>query len=263
MPKVSTAHVMGDSIDRSSFEPAYAQLANLLRRQIASGRFHPGDQLPSEAQLCRAYDVSPMTVRRAINLLIDQDVVLTEQGRGTFVRPLELRAANFDLQGLWGLFNGEPAPEVKLLDVRIAEADERIAARLMVKPGQPVIYLRRLLSREGLPICYHRVYLIFDPHRPLVEAEMDVTSLQGLFTNTDSTVLKYGELSITATLLTEDEGCLLGVDLPAAAFYLGHLFYDFEDRPISWGWFIFRSDVLRFNTTVGLDLAALPNKAED
>ena len=79
-----------DSIDRTASEPAYAQLAFILRSQIASGMFRPGDQLPSEAQLCRRYDVSPMTVRRSINLLSDQGVVNTAQGRGTFVKPLQL-----------------------------------------------------------------------------------------------------------------------------------------------------------------------------
>ena len=89
-----------DFIDRGSYEPAYVQLANILRRQISEGLFRPGDQLPSEAQLCRRYEVSPMTVRRSINLLADQDVVSTAQGRGTFVKALELSAASFDLQEL-------------------------------------------------------------------------------------------------------------------------------------------------------------------
>jgi GntR family transcriptional regulator len=64
-------------IDRESYEPAYVQLANLLRRQIVDGVFRPGDQLPSVAQLCRRYGISPMTVRRSINLLADQGVVST------------------------------------------------------------------------------------------------------------------------------------------------------------------------------------------
>ena len=67
-------------INRDDYEPAYAQLANILRQQIAEGQFRPGDRLPSEAQLCERYDVSPMTVRRSINMLAAQDVVSTAQG---------------------------------------------------------------------------------------------------------------------------------------------------------------------------------------
>ena len=62
-------------IDRTAYEPAYSQLVHILKSQIASGRFRPGAQLPSEAQLCQLYQVSPMTVRRAVNILLDQGLV--------------------------------------------------------------------------------------------------------------------------------------------------------------------------------------------
>jgi len=244
-----------DQIDRSSSEPAYAQLANIIRRQIATGAFRPGDQLPSEAQLCRRYGISPMTVRRSINLLADQGVVNTAQGRGTFVKPLELGTANFDLQELQDLFTNGSAADIKLLDVRIVSADARAARKLEIAEGDPTIYIRRLFSREGQPVFYHRAYLIYDPTRPIVEAEMDVTSLQGLFAYADNSLLKRGRLNIEAALMNAEEAELLGSPFPAAAFFLEHLFYDFDDQPISWGWFIFRSDRLRFTTQVGIEVS--------
>lgn len=242
-----------DIIDRSSYEPAYSQLANILRRKIADGEYRPGDQLPSEAELCRLYDVSPMTVRRSINLLSDQDVVSTAQGRGTFVRALELGTATFDLQTLQELFTHDSGTVIKLLDVRIVTADQRTIRKLQLEEGQNVIYIRRLLTRDEDPVFYHRAYLIYDPKRPIVEAEMDVTSLQGLFTNTSNTMLKFGDLRIEATLLTDEECRILHTPAPAAGFYLEHLFYDFDDKPTSWGWFICRSDQLSFSTRIGLD----------
>jgi DNA-binding GntR family transcriptional regulator len=243
-----------EQIDRDSYEPAYAQLAGILRRQIAEGAYRPGDQLPSEAQLCRLYGISPMTVRRSINMLSDQGVVSTAQGRGTFVRPLELGTAIFDLQELQGLFSDGEATDIKLLDARIVSADERTARKLGICVGDPAIYIRRLFKREGQPIFYHRAYLVYNPTRPIVEAEIDVTSLQGLFANADNTLLKRGELTIESTLMNEEEARVLNNALPAAAFLLEHLFYDFEDKPVSWGWFIFRSDHLHFRTQVGIDV---------
>ena len=238
-------------IDRSSYEPAYSQLANILRRQVAAGMFRPGDQLPSEAMLCQRYQVSPMTVRRTINLLAEEGVVRAIQGRGTFVKALELGRAAFDLQELQELFN-DSAMAVKLLDVRIVSADERTARKLNLAVGDKTIYIRRLLSVNGDPAFYHREYLIYDPARPIVEAEMEVTALRGLFDGTGSAMLKRGKLSIEACLLNEDEAKILQAPSPMAAFYLEHLFYDFNDQPVSWGWFICRSDCLRFTTSVGI-----------
>jgi GntR family transcriptional regulator len=156
------------------------------------------------------------------------------------------------LQELQDLFN-DPAMAVKLLDARIVAADERTARKLNLKVGVKTIYIRRLLTVDDEPAFYHREYLIYDPTRPIVEAEMEVTTLQGLFDGTGSAMLKRGELNVETCLLNEEEVKLLQTSLPAAAFYLEHLFYDFDDRPVSWGWFICRSDYLHFATRVGID----------
>lgn len=243
----------GYQIDRDSYEPAYIQLADILRRQIASGVFRPGDQLPSEAQLCRRYDISPMTVRRSINLLADQGVVSTAQGRGTFVKALEVGNATFGLGELRDLFHQGATGSVHLLDARVVSADERTARKLNLAVGAPTIYIRRLYSPEGVPVFYHRAYLVYDPTRPIVEAEMDVTSLQGLFTGGVNSLLKCGQLSISATLMREEEAALLKKELPSAAFYLEHVFIDFDNRPISWGWFVIPSERLHLTANVGID----------
>jgi DNA-binding GntR family transcriptional regulator len=241
-------------IDKDLFEPAYLQLANILRRQIAEGIFHPGDLLPSEAQLVRNYGISPMTVRRSINLLLDDGVVNTEQGKGTYVKPLELSRANFDLRELQDLIANGTEADVKLLDVRIAAADERVARKLGITIGQPAIFIARLFTTEGQPVFYHRAYLVYDPKRPIVEAEMNMTSLKDLFIHGEKSMLKRGRLTIEAALMKPEEAKILETPLPAAAFCLEHLFYDFEDRPVSWGWFIFRSDRLTFSTRIGIDV---------
>ncbi len=241
-----------ESIDRESYEPAYAQLVSILRQSMAAGILRPGDQLPSEAQLCERYGVSPMTVRRAINLLVDQGVVIAEQGRGTFVKPVAMGEASFQLKVLQDLFNDTEHTTVNVLEARVVSADERVARKLAILVGQRTVYIRRLLRTNGLPALYHREYLVYDPTRPIVEAELEVTSLQRLFSGTGETILKCGEINMEATLLNEEEARLLQVEQPMAAFCFEHLFFDFDDKPISWGWFISRADIVRFTTRVGL-----------
>ena len=240
------------SIDRNSYEPAYAQLVSILRQSMAAGILRPGDQLPSEAQLCERYSVSPMTVRRAINMLVDQGVVIAEQGRGTFVKPIAMGEASFQLRELQDIFNDTEHTTVNVLEARIVTADERVARKLEIAIGQRTVYIRRLLRTDGLPSLYHREYLVYDPTRPIVEAELEVTALQRLFSGTGETILKRGDINMEATLLDEEEAQLLQVQQPMAAFCFEHLFYDFDDKPISWGWFIGRADLLRFTTQVGL-----------
>ncbi|MBN1180445.1 MAG: GntR family transcriptional regulator [Anaerolineae bacterium] len=240
-----------DTIDRTSYEPAYAQLVRILRRQIAAGMFRPGHRLPSEAQLCEQYGVSPMTVRRVINILVEQGAVVAEQGRGTFVKPIELGTAAFHLDELQRLFQGEETT-VKLLEARIVSASERTARKLLLEVGQRTVFIRRLISHDESPVLYHREHVIYDPTRPIVEAEMEVTALRGLFNGGSEATLKRGELAIDATVMTEEEARLLHVSPGNAAFRVEHIFYDFENVPVSWGWFICPGDRLRFTTTVGI-----------
>jgi len=240
-----------DSIDRKSYLPAYAQLTSILRHRIASGEFRPGDRLPSESELCDRYGVSPMTVRRSINLLVDQGLVDTVQGLGTFAKPVELGAATFDLEELQATLSGDRVT-VKVLEASIRSADDRVGRKLSIELGQRVIYIRRQILRRSQPFLYHREYMVYDPARPIVETELGVTALKGLFSGEGGANVKWGELVIEATVVNERESRLLDAPVGTAAFQLEHVFYDFEDLPLSWGWFICPNDRLHIATTVGV-----------
>ena len=220
--------------------------------QLAAGVFRPGDRLPSETQLCERYGVSPMTVRRVVNILADQGVVTAEQGRGTFVKPLELSTATFNLDSLSELFQGGGQSSVKLLEARITPASERTARKLAIEPGQRTVFIRRLIYQSDEPVLLHREHVLYDPSRPIVEAEMEVTALRGLFSGGAGSDLKHGELTIDATTLTSDEAGLLRSRGGAPAFRLEHVFFDFGHRPVSWGWFICSGERLRFTATIGV-----------
>jgi len=228
------------------------QLVGILREGIASGRYLAGDQLPTESELCAAYDVSPMTVRRAIGMLLDQGAVRTRRGRGTFVQPLRLITASFDLAPLRDLLDDDEVT-AKVVEARVVPAGERAAAKLAVAAGTRVVSIRRVLQRGDEPLFYHREALAYDPMRPIVEAELDVTALRGLFEGGAGVGPKHGELVLHASVLTDEEARYLDSKPGRAAFVLEHLFYDYDDKPVSWGRFVCRGELLQFRAGVGID----------
>jgi DNA-binding GntR family transcriptional regulator len=237
-------------IDRSSYEPAYMQLVNILRHGIASGQYQAGDQLPTEGALCALYDVSPMTVRRAIGVLLDQGSVSTARGRGTFVQPLRLARASFDLSELHDLLRDDTV-SAKMLEARILPAGPRAAAMLRLSEGMRIVSLRRLLLRGDEPLIFHRESLIYDPTRPIVEAELEVTALRDLFEGGAGAGPKRGELTIHASVLSPTEAPPLLSSPGTAAWVLEHVFYDYDEKPLSWGRFVCRGDLLQFRASVG------------
>ncbi len=246
----------GDNIvDRRSHEPAYIQICNLLKEQIAKGLYLPGSRLPAESELKRLHKVSPMTVRRSIKMLIDQGVVTTVQGSGTFVKAPDMGGANFSMKEFYSIFKDREKAKIKLLDAKILKADKEAALMLHVPEGQRVILLKRLVLKEGDPIIFHREFLIYDPNRPIIETELEVTTLYGLFERTGQTAIKRGDLSLEAMVLNPEEARLLNTMPLQPAFRIEHLFYDFDEKPLSWGQFICRGDQLRFKAVVGLSPA--------
>jgi DNA-binding GntR family transcriptional regulator len=238
-------------VNRELYEPSYLQLVRILQEQIASGELRPGDRLPSESQLCQYHGVSPMTVRRAINILVHQDSVIAEQGRGTFVKSIKFWSGSFDLGELNNIINDDKRTRVKMLQSSIIQADDRITRKMKIRSGKHVIYIRRLINVDDKPFLYHREYLVYDQSKPIIESELDVTSIKCLFEGKSNSALKYSSMAIEATTLDEMEASLLNSTIAKPSFLIEHTFYDFNDRIVSWGWFICPGDRLRLTNTIG------------
>jgi GntR family transcriptional regulator len=234
------------------YEPAYLHIANTIAEQIGAGVYRAGDQLPTEPQLRARFGVSPVTIRRAVNILLDRGLVTTTQGKGTFVRPPDLGEAVFRLQEITDTWTDGVSVDVRLLEARIVPAGEEAAEMLQLQLGEPLIYMRRLISRCGVPLIYQMEHVVYDEHRPLVETQLQITSLDGLLQAARGTGFAGGRLSIQAVSLDEEQARFLNVPDGSPAFCLEHLFVCFEGRPVSWGRFHCRADQFRLTTHIGV-----------
>jgi len=240
------------TLDRNSSVPVYKQLAESIHQRIMAGEFQPGEKLPPETRLAEMYAVSPMTVRQALSLLSSQNMVTAIRGSGTYVKEVELKSASFYLHSLGELFKNEDDTLIRVLEARYSPANEKIARKLSIPLGERVIFIRRLLVVSGESAFYHRAYLLNDPNRPVVEAELEVTDLKGIFQGSGGSIIKYGDLYMESTILTEEETTILNLESPAPGMMLEHIYYDFNNKPVSWGWFVCASYRLRMHTRVGI-----------
>jgi GntR family transcriptional regulator len=139
-------------LDRSSFVPLYYQLQELLKEQIESGVWGPGDALPSEPELARALRVSRVVVRQALAILGDDRQIVRLRGRGTFVaRPkLEHRAG-----GLSRLLVAPRGPhtDIRVLDKRVAKVEQSIRRELDAAAEEPILRVTTLLSVRDVALA--------------------------------------------------------------------------------------------------------------
>jgi len=249
---VSSRTPRARSAAKASFEPAYLHIANTIAEQIGAGVYRPGDQLPTEPQLRAVFGVSPATIRRAVTILLDRGLVTTTQGKGTFVRSPDLGEAVFRLQEITDSWSYGASVDVRLLEARIFPAQDPVARMLALASGAPVVFMRRLVLRNDQPIVYQVEHVVYDEHRPLVETQLQITSLDGLLQAARGEGITSGQLTIHACSVDTEAARLLRVSEGSPAFCLEHLFLSFEGEPVSWGRFLCRADQFRLTTHIGV-----------
>jgi GntR family transcriptional regulator len=241
------------SIDKDNDKtPAYLQLSQIIKKVIASGNFPPGSKLPSEAAIGKHYGLSTMTVRQAIGVVAEQGLLRRIQGSGTYVTTPAWTQASFTWDGLMELLADRKNTTLTIVKASIMEANPKVAENLCLNKGGRVIHLIRLVSHKEKPFLLNEALLKFDPSAPIVEAELELSSLSGLFTGEGSHYIKKTFLRVEPATLSSMEATQLGTSEADTAFKINYIFYDYEDRPLGSGWFLTPKKYITLTTKIGL-----------
>ncbi len=140
--------------------PLYLQLASLIRRCISSGLLRPGDQLPSEAELCRHFAVSRSTVRQALNEVDEQGLIRRQQGRGSFVAEPKLYRRSENLYSFTSEVSAMGGtPSSRLLSFEILHPSGEIRRLLELQDASVEVYhVTRIRLVDGKPLMRETCY---------------------------------------------------------------------------------------------------------
>ena len=139
--------------------PLYHQLEEELRGRIHAGEFAPGALLPTEEQICIGYGVSRITVRRALDALISQGLIVRRRGVGSFVAEPKAGVRSVRLAGSLDEFLAASGMlETQMISLHETVAPAEIAESLQIEKGAPVVRLEALTRLEGAPIGYLNIY---------------------------------------------------------------------------------------------------------
>ena len=144
----------------ATFHPLYAQIRAALERALESGEWAPGEAIPSELELAARFDVSQGTVRKAVQALAADNLLVRRQGKGTFVAThTEEKASNFRFLRIRRDDGKAEYPNSRLVDLRRGRASAEVARALCQKPGDAVFVLRRILEYGGVPAVLDEITL--------------------------------------------------------------------------------------------------------
>ncbi len=142
-----------------SFRPLYQQIKALITQSLQSGEWKPGELMPSEVELAGRFKVSQGTVRKAIDELAAENLVVRRQGKGTFVATHAEERAHFRFLRLMPDEGVPHHPESRFIAVLRIRATAEVARLLELKSGDAVVYIKRVQSFDGVPTILEELWL--------------------------------------------------------------------------------------------------------
>ena len=219
-----------------SYKPLYDQIKVLLTQSLIGGEWRPGEMIPSEIDLASRYKVSQGTVRKAIDSLAGENILIRRQGKGTFVathneegiklRFLRLTAANGQKEVL----------QNELLNCTKTKADNRMSSILEIKAGAALIEVKRLLTFSGRPLIYDHIVIPAAPFKGLngTRVEENQGSMYSMYETEYGVRMIRAEERLTAVAANAEVAEALNLQVGAPLLSIERVSYTYGDKPMEW-----------------------------
>lgn len=219
----------------AAFSPLYRQIKALLVQSLERGEWKPGELIPSEIDLAARFQVSQGTVRKAIDELAAEHMLLRRQGKGTFVATHHEARVRYRFLRLAPDEEGESRrPESRILECRRARPSAEIARILELRAGETAVTIRRMLSFDGVPTVVDDIWLPGSVFRGLT---LDVLTanrgpLYGLFETQFGVSMVQADEKLRAVAASGEIASLLDIAAGVPLLQVDRVSYTYGGRPM-------------------------------
>ncbi|CAG0988046.1 putative fructoselysine utilization operon transcriptional repressor [Rhodocyclaceae bacterium] len=219
-----------------TFSPLYRQIKDLIMQGLASGEWRPGEAIPSEAELAIRFNVSQGTVRKAIDEMAAENLVVRKQGKGTYVASHNDPRAFFRFLRVVPNEGGVSVPLSVPLECWRAKAGLEAARILDIAPGAPITIVRRVLKFNGKPVVLDEIYLPGEIFQGLsLEVLQEYQgSLYSLFETRFGVRMIRAEERIRAIAADRATAEQLAVEEGSPLLSVERVTYTYGDKPVEW-----------------------------
>ena len=233
-PRGASGGIAESSAQLPAYTPLYQQIKSLLLRSLQLGEWQPGQPIPSEMELAARFKVSQGTVRKAIDEMAAENLVVRRQGKGTFVATHAEEQTQYRFLRLTPDAGGPPALQRRLLDCRRMRSSEEVARALQLPPGEPVVEVRRLVLDGDVPVVLDDLWLPGAAFKGLDAAKLQDWRgpLYRLFEAEYSVRMIRAEEKIRAVAASAEEAALLQLAPGAPLLSVERRSFTYGDRPV-------------------------------
>lgn len=230
-----------------SFSPLYQQIKGLILQGLEQGEWKPGEVIPSEMELAARYKVSQGTVRKAVDELAAEHLLVRRQGRGTFVATHAERQVQYRFLRLHpdqGTVDSEGPAQRDFVECRRQRASADVARALGLRAGDAVLQSRRLLRFGGVPTILEDLWLPGGPFKGLTaERLMDYHGpMYALFESEFGVRMVRADERIRAVLPDAAQAGLLEVSTATPLLSVERIAYTYNDVPMELRRGLYRTD---------------------
>ena len=224
------------SQDSPTFSPLYRQIKALILQALEAGEWRPGQAIPSEQELAARFNVSQGTVRKAIDEMAADNLLVRKQGKGTFVASHNDPRALFRFLRLVPVDGDLSLPQSIPLDCWRAKAGQEASRMLAIEPGAPIIIVRRLLKFATRPVVIDEIYLPGEVFQGLSAETLQGWngSLYSLFETRFGVRMIRAQERIRAVAADRGAAEALGVHEGTPLLSVERVTYTYGDRPVEW-----------------------------
>ncbi|MDQ8034793.1 MAG: GntR family transcriptional regulator [Bordetella sp.] len=219
----------------AAFSPLYRQIKELLVQSLDRGEWKPGELIPSEIDLAARFQVSQGTVRKAVDELAAEHLLLRRQGKGTFVATHHEARVRYRFLRLAADEEGEGArAESRILECRRVRAPAEIARALELRAGETVVMIRRQLSMNQTPTVIDDIWLPGTAFRGLTLELLTANRapMYGLFESEFGVSMVRADEKLRAVAANEEIARLLNISPGAPLLQVDRISYTYGDRPM-------------------------------
>lgn len=219
-----------------TFSPLYRQIKGLILQALEGGEWRPGEAIPSELELAARFNVSQGTVRKAIDEMAAENLLVRRQGKGTFVASHDDPRAFFRFLRLMPI-HGEIVPSRSVpLECWRAKAGPEAARTLNIELSDPIIVVRRLLEFSAKPVVVDEIYLPGDAFSGMTFDLLKEWqgSLYSLFEGHFGVRMIRAEERLRAIAADRTSADLLRVPEGQPLLSVERISYSYGDRPMEW-----------------------------
>lgn len=233
-PLIDRHAALGRAAHSAAFSPLYQQIKALILQGLDRGEWKPGEAIPSELDLAARFQVSQGTVRKAIDELAAENLLIRRQGKGTFVATHSEPRVRFRFLRLTPDKPEHAVSSSRILDCRRCRASAEVAGALAMRAGDSVVNMRRVLSFDDIPTILDDIWLPGNVFKGLtLESLLRYRGpMYALFESEFGVSMVSAEEKIRAVAASDTQAKLLCVAAGSALLQVERIACTYGDRPM-------------------------------